>query len=255
MNLLFFIQIIAESLPISSSGHLVLLNKIITSTVPLTFCETVFAHIPTLIILSCVFFKRFLQWYKYHYYLRIIKDLSVIGLATFITTFSLVISKLLESKILCRIPLWYGFAVTAGLLLYSKSQITVAQHRQFLTFKDGVYLGVAQSIALIPGISRFAITLCTALIIGLEYKYAFMVSAALQALLCAGGAFLFGAIYLFKNDSFTFIFDIKDLLLTILSSLVSCGLFFIVIQYYLKNKFWIIGIYMSLLAFFTLFIF
>ncbi len=56
--LIIFLQIILESLPVSSSGHLVLLSKLVT----LNFPEQIdyFLHGPTIIILMVVFYK---QWF------------------------------------------------------------------------------------------------------------------------------------------------------------------------------------------------
>ncbi len=252
MQTLFFVQIILESLPISSSGHLSLLKLIYPSIDTLSFRATLLAHIPTLIVLTLALGHYCVRWLKFHSFRRIIKDMTVIGIATFITACGVVLSHLIGSLISFRIPLWYGFCITAYFLFHLKPAVLSKGERQFLTFKDGIWLGLAQSFALIPGVSRFATVLNAALFMGFEYRYAFLVCFSLQAVLCGGAGIVLLMDYM-HHGHIDFLFTPQDGVLLVLSLLISFMLFFAVIQQYLKNRLWTMGIYMCIpvcLAFF-----
>jgi undecaprenyl-diphosphatase len=75
-------------------------------------------------------------------------------------------------------PLWLGFLITA-LLLYG---ISVLYYNDVIniTVMMALFIGTAQGIALLPGISRLAATFFTGSILGLTPAIAFSFSLAIQ---------------------------------------------------------------------------
>ena len=65
--------------------------------------------------------------------------------------------------------------------------------RDSLTYLEALYIGIAQSIALMPGISRAGVTLIAALLIGLNKKEALLFSFLL-GIPTIGGAWVFSLV-------------------------------------------------------------
>ena len=192
-------QGIAEFLPISSSGHLAVLQHLFgLEDVPLLF--DVFLHLATL--LSVVLFFRKKIWELLCSFARIFvpaknpdevqienqkenkKYILAIILATIVTGIMGVIS----SKFVENVPVKFicaGFIVTAVLLVLSsvvekKSGTISGDEKKSVTWIQALIIGFAQGVGTLPGISRSGSTISGALFCGVPRsragEFSFIVS-------------------------------------------------------------------------------
>ncbi len=188
MNIFFYIwtaiQIIAESFPISSSGHQLLVVKSFSvATYNFLFSHAVadLLHIPTIAIVITFFWqeikKLFIEWNvkNYFYYSGLL--LLVDSITAFFYFFVI-------PPITSTICLLLGFTITAFLLYFSQHYTNRFAGFSYVT--QAIILGIVQSCACIPGISRLAVTYCTALALGHRSAQSFMIAwAVVLPLLCA----------------------------------------------------------------------
>jgi len=170
-------QGISELLPISSSGHLIILGEVMnipTSTLLLTSL-----HIGTSIAILVFFrkklFTNFFSKKKWIFYLKII--LSVIP--------SAILGVLFESKI--ENALHDNWIIAVSLIFWGILMIIAQNTRdeggeenmENVTWQQSLLMGFAQAIALIPGTSRSGITTLSGIGLGLKKYTAFEYSLVL----------------------------------------------------------------------------
>ncbi|MDO5825941.1 MAG: undecaprenyl-diphosphate phosphatase [Methanosphaera sp.] len=183
------VQGLAEFLPISSSGHLVLIPYILGVETTLAF-DTVL-HIGTLVAIFTFFWKDIIDLIK-GFILSLI-DLSE-GVDKFMAGLHNSIQKrfswliiigsiptaligfLLKDAVetIFRGTLAVGvFLIITGLLLYySEKQRHGNITAKTMSFKQSVIIGICQGLAVLPGISRSGATISSGLCLGLEREYA-----------------------------------------------------------------------------------
>ena len=243
------IQIIGESLPISSSGHVQLMQKIGNISLQDAWIVDFLLHGPTIIILLLYFFSSWwnmifpAQKFKEAVFFLFIADsITTIFWALKISSYSLVQSYFLP----------IGFFITALCLYFSyyiKGDKTFAWSK-----KDAVILGLVQSVSLLPGISRFAATYWAGIWLGYEKRIAVVISFFIQMpLLCAG--FLKGGLAL-RNDTDLFLELMQPwvFLTVLLASVISYFLFCLVLRLIEKNRLWYGAYYMVIPIIVSLFL-
>lgn len=167
--MIFFIIILAivqgltEFLPISSSGHLVLLNKFFGIENDFLLLSVVL-HVATLFSVLIVLKKEVVEIIK-HPFGELSKKLLVATVPTVIIVlcFKSFIDKAFDGRYL---PIC--FMLTAVLIVVSEF-ISFKQKQvgyKSLTYSKGIVMGIAQGIAVLPGISRSGATICAGLISG-----------------------------------------------------------------------------------------
>ena len=179
--LLGIVQGASEFLPISSSGHLVVLYNVF-GVQDNTILLSVILHIATLIAVVICYFKDILELIK-HPFCNTNKKLIV---ATIPTATIVLILKSLVEKTFSGSFVIVGFLITAIVLLISqklgnsnKNNVFKTQSGGFvtktahitnlnITYKQAFCVGVAQGIAIFPGISRSGSTIATGLICGVN---------------------------------------------------------------------------------------
>ena len=168
--ILGLVQGLCEFLPVSSSGHLVLLQKIFGITEGAMFF-TVMLHVATLFAVVWVFRKTLWQMLKNplsQYPLYII-------LATVPTVIiTLLLGDLVEESYSGNLLGW-GFLITAAVL--SGTEAFAHRRRKKLGLEEmgiphALTVGVAQGLALLPGISRSGMTIAGGLFAGLDRNFA-----------------------------------------------------------------------------------
>jgi undecaprenyl-diphosphatase len=169
------VQGLTEYLPVSSSAHLILLPKFLGTGDPgLAF--DVFLHFGTLLS-TLVFFRK--DWIK------LIQDKKLFILITVATIPALFAGALLHHWVSTVLRGASVLAVTlplGGLILYLVD-IKTEQHRSYknIGLRDAILIGLAQCIALVPGVSRSGATITGARLLGLDRssaaKFSFMISA------------------------------------------------------------------------------
>jgi undecaprenyl-diphosphatase len=168
--LLGIIQGLTEFLPVSSSGHLVLFQKIFGISEPTLLFDTML-HVGTLAAVVAVLWKdiwailrKLNQWLTV--YLIIATVPTVIA--------ALVFRKPLERAFETGHFLGFAFLMTSALLigaeLLAKRGATAL--RSSMYWLDALIIGVMQAIAIIPGVSRSGATLSGALSRRLDRDFA-----------------------------------------------------------------------------------
>ena len=192
--LLGLLQGVAEFLPISSSGHLAIVQKLFDlEDVPLLY--DVFLHLATLGAVILFFRKRIWslllvvgRWICRRSLPEDKADLQTIVallLGTVVTgIFGIVLSDVVETidvKYIC-----VGFFVTAGLLIFSDTVESRRQKKRLAAEANstgegklcgvkplqGLGIGLAQGFGVLPGVSRSGSTIAGALLCGVDREQA-----------------------------------------------------------------------------------
>jgi len=222
-----FLQIVLESLPVSSSGNVDLWLGIFHSYVDMSFLCPISAldfdfllHGPTILILALYFLKDWMSFIRsiingrWHGWLLLL----YCAWADMLTGVWYAVFKAVGKS---WFPLSVGFFITSGalfsLLWLPKNDDT---KEQSLSLYHATLLGIVQGVALLPGLSRFGITYVVARHACYAPKIAFRYSFLLQMPLI-GAAFLKGcySFYFFeyKDQLLHPLFGLTILISTILS--------------------------------------
>ena len=185
--ILGIVQGLTELLPISSSGHLFLIPWFLNWNIPEYF--DVALHFGTLLAIGIFFFKDWINLIKGGYNQVVKKEKSTEGkLFWYIVIATIpggIIGFLLDhfAEELLTKPLIIAIAlIIMGIILYivdkySKNKTSYEE----LNFKQTFLIGLSQSLAFIPGVSRSGITMTTGRLLGVKReaaaKYSFMLSA------------------------------------------------------------------------------
>ena len=147
--LLGILQGITEFLPVSSSGHLSLVEKLLHLKVDILFI--IWVHLATLLALLCFFYKKIIKLFKNR------RLLLMVVISSSITGFLSLICRPFIERIF-NYPLYIAGALIINgiILLLSK---TSSENYRKINFKDALILGMFQTISLIPGISRSGLTI------------------------------------------------------------------------------------------------
>ena len=183
--ILGILQGIAEFLPISSSGHLAVVQNLFGLELPLVF--DVCLHLATLLAVILVFRKRiwsllcvFGRWITRKSKPEDKAELSMI-VAIIVGTFVTGVMGIVASKFLPEFPIklvFVGFIITAFLLIFSNrygnknASETNSTQLSPISIKQGLFVGFAQGIGTLPGISRSGITISASLLAKIDRETA-----------------------------------------------------------------------------------
>ena len=187
-TVLGLVQGLAEFLPISSSGHLALLQNWfgIDETKVLLF--TVLLHVGTLISVFIMYWKDI--WELIVELVLTIKDLCTgkglrmeerpvrkLGVMIIVTTIPTAIIGFLfndffDSLYTSVIPIGVGLIITGFLLVFAEKKGESDRGIKQMNLKNAIFIGTVQGIAICPGISRSGSTLFGSLICDLDRKFA-----------------------------------------------------------------------------------
>ena len=192
------LQGLTEFLPISSSGHLVIISSL-SSELDLNTNDIAFLHIGTLFSIVFFYRKRIFEIFEdldtFVFYFKII--LAGIIPAVLIGLLTPIQNIIDESPNLILIT-GASYLIFSLLLIFSgKINNSEALNIREITVSQAFVIGIAQSIALLPGVSRSGVTLLTAIYLGVKKADAIYYSLLL------GIPTIFGAWSLtLINDSF-----------------------------------------------------
>lgn len=195
--ILGLIQGITEFLPVSSSGHLVLANSLFgLQTGDITF--EVFLHFATFLAVVVFFFGRIVRILVSpinYVFAGSRSDADVKGSKYLIliiigTIPAVFVGLLLENYIeeAFSSTLLVGFMLLATTVILFLT-LLARPHRSNLRFIDAILVGIAQAVAILPGISRSGSTISAAMFLGVDKETAFDFSFLLS-LPAIFGAFL-----------------------------------------------------------------
>lgn len=194
------LQGITEFLPVSSSGHLVILSSL-NNSLNLNTYDIAFLHIGTLLSIIVYYRKRILDtFYDIEIFTNSLKVISVALIpAVAVGLFSPLQEIIDSNKDILQIT---GAAyLLFSIFLLSTRNLKGENNTSFqqISLKQAFIIGLAQAFALVPGISRSGVTLVTGMYLGIKKTEAIYFSLLL------GIPTIFGAWLLtFVESSFTF---------------------------------------------------
>jgi len=289
---LFFImfvltQVVGEAAPISSSGHLLLIQMIMrrlgiaSTTLPHFFDD--FLHGPMIMIIMIYFYKAWwspmrllfdlLRKYAYSgFRYTQLRDshknlvslfLKISGMVIIADGATAVLYVLIKKWL--KHYSWFGsdwmllvgFVITMIVLLAFRSldpsihfsQASAEKNvskdvRQSITFHTALILGIIQGVALLPGISRFGVTVVAANILGISPRRSLQFSFLMFFPLITAAFFINGLPAVIKMGPG--LLSLDKLLLYGLATLTAYFLFSFSCSLALTNRFWWFGLYMIL---------
>jgi undecaprenyl-diphosphatase len=234
--ILAVVQGLTEWLPISSSGHLVIAQKLMGLTLPVAF--DVFLHLGTLIAVVTFFWRDIARILKAFFTLDRASPDFKMAVYVIIGTIPTVIIGLafegfFESLFSSARDVGVAFIITGVLLLATKFRGGAKR----LSWLTSIIIGVVQGIAIAPGISRSGSTISIGLLSSVDkeqvFRYSFLLS--IPAIL--------GASILKYNE-----IAISDLgLLTIMAAAIAAVVGYLAIvlvrRVLLSKKFYLFAIY------------
>jgi undecaprenyl-diphosphatase len=248
------IQIIGESLPISSSGHVQLMLRYFHISFQNFENFDFLLHGPTIIILLVCFLKVWWQLiFKENMDFHVRKDqcfqffISLFPPAFFIMIAD-VITFVFWNLQLSKLPfmqhffLPIGFFITMVCLYFS--QYGTFDKKVSWSMRDAIILGIVQGLCLLPGISRFAGTYAAGIWLGYTRKDSVAFSFLIQfPLLCA--AFLKELLMMYYQPEVLQNFVQSWMVFAIVfASLISYVMFCWVIKLIEQNRLWYFAFYM-----------
>jgi len=174
------IQGLTEWLPISSTGHLKLAEQFLNLKVPVLF--DVVLHTGTLIVVL-LFFRRDIKNILsalacFEFKKEDGKLIPLITVGTIPTALiGLVFGELIESTFQTSLSIATAF-ILCGIILYSAK--AGKEKTDSISYSTALIIGIAQGVAIMPGISRSGATIATALLLGIKREKAFTFSFLLS---------------------------------------------------------------------------
>ena len=238
--ILSLIEGITEFLPISSTGHLILASNLLGISQD-NFFKTfgIVIQIGAIGAVFLLYLKKLFQNPR-HLLLTFLAFLptGIIGLLFY----DLVKSVLLENEFVTVMVLFTG-----GVILLFIDQIDEKQNLTLseISTKKILFIGMMQSISIIPGVSRSAASIIGGLLVGLDRKTAveFSFLLALPTIFAASGYDLLKSSLSFSSQEFFY------LSLGIIISFLTASIAIKFLLRYIENKsFKIFGVYRIILA-------
>ncbi len=194
--ILGLVQGLAEFLPVSSSGHLALLQYFFDVKEDQVLLFTVLLHVGTLISVFIIYWQDIWELLKelaltirdlctgkgLQLQERPVRKLGVMIIVATIPTalIGLLFQDFFNGLYLSLISIGTGFLITGFLMFFAERIGAASKGIERMNFRNAIFVGVLQGIAICPGISRSGSTLVGGLITGLRrdfaVKFAFLIS-------------------------------------------------------------------------------
>lgn len=194
--ILGLVQGLTEFLPVSSSGHLAVLQHFFGIEGDKVLIFTVLLHIGTLISVFIMYWKDIWELIKELF--LTIKDLCTgkglrlderptrkLGVMIIWTTIpttimGLTMNKFFESLNSNILAIGIGWIFTGVILFLAEKLNSGRKNIEKMNFRNGFFIGIMQGIAICPGVSRSGSTMVGGILTGLErefaVRYAFLIS-------------------------------------------------------------------------------
>lgn len=176
------VQGLTEYLPVSSSGHLVIVQSLLQDFKQPGVLFDVALHVGTIFAVVLYFKKNILNFDPRTWGLLLVGTIPA-GIA------GILFKDFTES--LFSIPRFVGFALlVTGLINWMTDKEKTDKSSKSITFIDALFIGVFQAIAIIPGISRSGSTIFAGVLRGIKREDAAAFSFLLSIPAIAGATFL-----------------------------------------------------------------
>lgn len=190
--LLGIIQGLTEFLPVSSSGHLELGKAILGVEFEQSLTFTIVVHGATVLSTIIIFWHTLIKLakdlfeFRWNESTRYVAMLLFSAIPVFVIGmfFKDQVESLFDGRILFVGIMLLVTATLLGFTFYAKSK------DRGLNFRDAFVIGIAQAVAVLPGISRSGSTIATALLLGNKRKEAAQFSFLMVLLPILGANFL-----------------------------------------------------------------
>ncbi|MDD3661524.1 MAG: undecaprenyl-diphosphate phosphatase [Candidatus Dojkabacteria bacterium] len=158
------IQGITELLPVSSSGHLLLLSE--TISIDLSLTGIAILHLGTLIAILIVFRESLVNYFRLDTAFKI--GLSIVPAGLIGLLFEETIERSLGTPVIITFSLFVWGIVLILVDRLGKSRTSTTETVSTISIKQALSVGFAQVLALIPGTSRSGITTAAGIVSGLS---------------------------------------------------------------------------------------
>lgn len=198
---------LTEYLPVSSTGHLILVGSLLGFTGDTAKTFEIFIQLGSILAIAVLYRHRFYSFFTPDQFKK--KGMNILHiffgiLPAFILGFALhgFIKSVLFS------PYTVVFALLAGAILMIAAQLmrrrVTAESLDQLTYRQAFFIGLYQTLALWPGFSRAGATISGGLLVGTNYKTAaeFSFLVAVPVMIGATGLDLIKSLDVLKPQDF-----------------------------------------------------
>lgn len=193
--ILGIVQGLTEFLPISSSGHLVLVKKLLkidlsseaANAMIMTFYVAL--HFATLFAVIFFYWKKVMEMIR-RPFAKLPMQIVAATIPAILLTF--LFGDFIEGTYVSSTLLGPGFIFTGLAIVFAERMATGQKGLKELKTTDSLMIGAAQGIALLPSVSRSGMTITTSLALGLEKGFAADFSFLMSIPPILGGALLDG---------------------------------------------------------------
>ena len=162
--ILAIIEGLTEFLPISSTGHMIIASALMgINELPITKIFTVNIQFGAILSVVVLYWRRFLQSFDFY------KKLLIAFIPAAVIGFALndVVDAMLESVVITAISLVIG-----GVILLFVDKWFAHAEKTTVNYKNAFIIGLAQCVAMIPGVSRSAASIVGGMAQGIDRKTA-----------------------------------------------------------------------------------
>lgn len=243
--ILAIVEGLTEFLPVSSTGHMIIASSIMgIAHLPITKIFTVAIQFGAILSVVVLYWKKFLPhdglWKeKIQFYLKLIVGFIPAMILGYL--FSDTIDALLENVVIVAIMLLIGgilFILLDKWINKSEDKADIE-----ITFKKAIFIGIFQTIAMIPGVSRSA----ASIIGGISQKFSKKQAAEFSFFLAVPTMFAATCKKMLDFYQEGLGLDTHNILLLVVGNVVAFLVAMLAIQsfikYLTKNGFFIFGIY------------
>jgi len=243
--ILGIVEGITEFLPISSTGHLILTSKLLG--VPVSeFLKSFEIFIQLGAILAVVVYYRKTIFTSIETWKKVLTAFIPTALIGFVL-YKLVKSVLLGNAMVVVYSLIIGGIILIAFEMWQKRRGSIPRFTSVaeVPYRIAIYLGIAQTLAVIPGVSRSGTTIVAGQSLGLSRKAVveFSFLLAIPTMLAATTLDMLKSSWMFTGQEIFFLF---------VGFIVSFGVALVVIKWLLsyieKNSFIIFGVYRILIG-------
>lgn len=230
--LISILEGLTEFLPISSTAHLIIFSKL--SNIDLTDSYIkfylLFIQLGALIAGASVFSKKIFTDKKL--FINIVVSFIPSAILGFV--FYKMFKHLLEGNILLMATMLIlgGIAFIYIEKIFLTKDINIQKQKETLSIKDAFIVGLAQAIAIIPGVSRSGATIIAGVFRGIK-KSVIIEYTFLLALPTLGAAVLYDAYK--SREIFTMIYNYNELILGFILAFVSGYVTLYILRKYLTR--------------------
>jgi undecaprenyl-diphosphatase len=235
---------LTEFLPISSTGHMILVSKLLGIS-ETDFVKTfeIVIQLGAIMAIVVLYFKKFISSFS------LIKKLIVAFIPTGIVgvvLYPLIKNVLLGSSAITLNALFWGGVTIIGVEWFLKHKKTVVKKPSEVTYRQAIIIGTFQSLSVVPGVSRAAATIIGGLLTGLDRETAteFSFLLAVPTMIAATGLDVWESRHIIAQGGW-FMTLLAGTFLSFLFAIVAVKF---LVNYVKKHNFTAFGIYRIVLS-------